>query len=68
MADTVLTGAGSRPRRGRAPYARACGQAFLTRASSCDLAPEDYEANWARRATPADLTDMGRKQVGLQPW
>jgi hypothetical protein len=42
--------------------------AFLTRASCCDFAPEGYEATWTRRATPADLTDMGRKQLGLQPW
>jgi hypothetical protein len=48
----------------RAPAARA----FLTRASSCDFAPEGYDATWTRRATPADLTDMGRMQLGLQPW
>jgi hypothetical protein len=47
---------------------RACGQAFLTRASSSYFAAEDYEATWTGRATSADLTDMGRKQLGLQPW
>jgi hypothetical protein len=68
MAEAVLTRAGSRrPPRGRAAYARACGQAFI-RASSCDFAPEGYEATWTRHATPADLTDMGRVQRGLQPW
>jgi hypothetical protein len=68
MAEAVLTRAGSRPPRGRAAYARACGQAFLTRAGSWDFAAEGYEATWIRRATPADLSDMGRMQLGLQPW
>jgi hypothetical protein len=67
MAEAVLTRAGSRSPRSRAAYARAYGQAFLTRAGSCDTAPESYEATWTRPATPADLTDMGRKQLGLQP-
>jgi len=51
-----------------AAYARACGQAFLTGASPADFAAEDYETTWAGRATPADLNDTGRKQLGLQPW
>jgi hypothetical protein len=33
-----------------------------------DFAAEDYETTWAGRATPADLNDTGRKQLGLQPW
>jgi hypothetical protein len=68
MAEAVLTRAGSRPPRGQAAYARACGRAFLTRASSSYFVAEDYEATWTGRATSADLTDMGRKQLGLQPW
>jgi hypothetical protein len=51
-----------------AAYAQACGQAFLTGASPADFAAEDYEATWAGRATPADLNDTGREQLGLQPW
>jgi hypothetical protein len=51
-----------------AAYARVCGQAFLTGASPGDFAAEDYETTWAGRATPADLNDTGRKQLGLQPW
>ena len=43
-------------------------QAFLTGASPGDFAAEDYEATWTGRATPADLNDTGRKQLGLQPW
>jgi len=45
-----------------------CGQSFLTGASPGDFAAEDYETTWAGRATPADLNDTGRKQLGLQPW
>ena len=51
-----------------AAYARACGQAFRTGASPGDFAAEDYETTWTGRATPADLNDTGRRQLGLQPW
>ncbi|GAA2094569.1 DUF1479 family protein [Microlunatus panaciterrae] len=48
-----------------AAYARACGQAFLTGASPSDFAAEDYEVNWTDRMTVADLSDVGRAQLGL---
>jgi hypothetical protein len=48
-----------------AAYARACGQAFLTGASPSDFAAEDYETTWTGRATVDDLTDEGRRQLGL---
>jgi Protein of unknown function (DUF1479) len=51
-----------------AAYARACGQAFRTGASPGDFAAEDYETTWTGRATVADLSDTGRRQLGLQPW
>jgi hypothetical protein len=51
-----------------AAYARACGQAFLRGASPSDFAAEDYEATWAGRAVPADLSGTGREQLGLQTW
>jgi hypothetical protein len=51
-----------------AAYARACGQAFRTGASPGDFAAEDYETTWTGRATLADLSDTGRRQLGLQPW
>lgn len=51
-----------------ATYAQACGQAFLTGASPGDFAAEDYETGWTGRATLDDLTETGRKQLGLQPW
>jgi hypothetical protein len=51
-----------------ATYAAACGQAFLTGASPADFAPEDYETSWTGRATLADLSPVGRKQLGLEPW
>lgn len=49
-----------------AAYARACGQAFLTGASPSDFAAEDYETTWTGRATVADLTPTGRRQLGLE--
>ena len=51
-----------------AAYAKACGQAFRTGASPGDFAAEDYETTWTGRATLADLSDTGRRQLGLQPW
>jgi hypothetical protein len=48
-----------------AAYARACGEDFLTGASPTDFAAEDYERTWAGRATAADLSHVGRSQLGL---
>ena len=38
--------------------------AFETGASSPDFAAEDYELGLSARATPADLTPLGRRQMG----
>ena len=51
-----------------AAYARACGEAFLTGASPGDFAAEDMETGWTGRATVDDLSETGRKQLGLEPW
>jgi hypothetical protein len=48
-----------------AAYARRCGEAFLTGASPSDFAAEDYERAWQGRPTAADLSDLGRAQLGL---
>jgi hypothetical protein len=42
--------------------------AFLKGASAPDFAPENYEVQFEGRATPADLTDLGKKQMGLAGW
>ena len=49
-------------------YAATCGQAFLRGRSPSDFAPEDYEVDWKDRATVEDLSAVGRKQLGLEPW
>ena len=46
-------------------YAKACGEAFLAGVSPSDFAAEDYEVTWAERPTLADLTDVGRAQLGF---
>jgi len=51
-----------------ARYATACGKAFLAGASPSDFAPEDYEVTWTGRGTLADLTPVGRRQLGLEAW
>jgi hypothetical protein len=51
-----------------AAYGAACGQAFLRGVSPSDFAPEDYEVAWTGRATMDDLSAVGRKQLGLEPW
>ena len=39
--------------------------AFLDGRSAPDFRPEDYETAYTDRATPADLTDLGRRQMGF---
>ena len=51
-----------------AAYAETCGEAFLEGKSPTDFAPEDYEVDWAGRGTVGDLSAVGRKQLGLEPW
>ena len=42
--------------------------AFLAGESAPDFAPEHYEASFAGRATPLDLSPLGRKQMGFDAW
>lgn len=42
--------------------------AFLKGESAPDFAPENYEVNYRGRATPDDLSDLGRRQMGLLSW
>lgn len=42
--------------------------AFLAGESAPDFAPEHYEASFAGRATPSDLSPLGRKQMGFDVW
>jgi hypothetical protein len=39
--------------------------AFLTGKTPPDFAPDDFEADFAGRATEVDLTDLGRKVFGI---
>jgi hypothetical protein len=41
---------------------------FLAGRSSPDFAPEDYELDFAGRATVDDLSELGLQQMGLKPW
>lgn len=43
-------------------------EAFLRGESAPDFAPENYETRFEGRATAADLSDLGMKQMGLMPW
>ncbi len=42
--------------------------AFLAGRSSPDFAAEDYEVEFAGRATEADLSPLGRRQMGFDAW
>jgi hypothetical protein len=42
--------------------------AFLGGESAPDFAPENYEVQFEGRAVPDDLTDLGKKQMGLVGW
>ncbi|MEY4751251.1 MAG: hypothetical protein RIQ60_3465 [Pseudomonadota bacterium] len=43
-------------------------EAFVSGRSSPDFAAENYELDYAGRATPADLSPQGLRQMGLAPW
>jgi Protein of unknown function (DUF1479) len=49
-----------------AAYAARCGDAFVAGRSPDDFAAEDYEVSWTGRTTPADLSPVGRAQLGLE--
>ena len=49
-------------------YLETQGQCFLAGKSAPDFAAENYEVSYGGRATIDDLTDLGRKQMGLMPW
>ena len=49
-------------------YLETQGQCFLTGKSAPDFSAENYEVNYRGRATIDDLTDLGKKQMGLMPW
>ncbi len=49
-------------------YLAAQKAAFLDGRSAPDFAPENYEVDFAGRATEADLTPLGRRQMGFDPW
>ena len=41
---------------------------FMAGQSAPDFAAEDFEVGYAGRATVDDLTDLGRKQMGVDAW
>ena len=43
-------------------------ESFLAGKSSPDFAAEDYEVDFNHRATLADLSELGKQQMGLLPW
>lgn len=49
-------------------FAKKQAAAFLEGRSSPDFAPEDYELGFAGRAQAADLSPLGRRQMGLEAW
>jgi len=49
-------------------YLETQGQCFLAGKSAPDFATENYEVNYRGKATIDDLTDLGKKQMGLMPW
>ena len=51
-----------------AAYLERQKQAFLRGESAPDFAAENYETSFEGRAMPADLSELGQKQMGLRPW
>lgn len=48
-------------------YAKLVFQAFLQGRSPPDFPEEHYEANWANRFREHELSEIGRRSLGLQP-
>ncbi len=51
-----------------AAYLQKQKAAFLEGRSAPDFAPENYEVEFEGRATVDDLTDLGRRQMGVEAW
>jgi hypothetical protein len=51
-----------------AAYLERQKQTFLRGESAPDFAAENYETGFEGRAMPADLSELGQKQMGLRPW
>lgn len=51
-----------------AEYLEGQKAAFLEGKSPPDFADTDYETDYEGRATPDDLTPLGRRQMGVEPW
>ena len=51
-----------------AAYLKRQRQAFLKGESPPDFAPENHEVNYDGRATLAELTELGARQMGFAPW
>lgn len=63
-ANVIYIGASPECRKNQA-YQPGQAKAFLEGRSPPDFAPEDYEVDFKGRATLDDLTDLGRRQMGL---
>lgn len=64
-ASVIYIGASPACGKNRA-YALRQGASFLSGRSAPDFAAEDYEVDFAGRATEADLTPLGRAQLALE--
>lgn len=51
-----------------ARYARQQQDRFLAGRTPPDFGQDDRESSFENRATLADLTDLGKRQMGLTPW
>ncbi|HEX6121057.1 MAG TPA: YbiU family protein, partial [Dongiaceae bacterium] len=51
-----------------AAYLQRQKAAFLSGASAPDFSPEDFEVEFQGRATADDLSELGKRQMGLSAW
>ena len=63
-ANVIYIGASPECKKNLA-YAAGQARAFLDGRSPPDFAPEDYEVDFKGRAALDDLTEIGRRQMGL---
>ena len=64
-ANVIYIGASPKCQKNKA-YASRQAECFLSGRSAPDFAAEDYEVDFKGRATVNDLTELGRRQMGLE--
>jgi len=67
FSNVIYIGAAPRCAKNTA-YLERQKEAFLKGESAPDFAPENYEVRFDGRATVDDMSELGRRQMGIERW